>query len=230
KNKLFFFTNEEVTRRQDPTQLVVGTAETAQILSVADAEKIAATVRDRYGSVFDVGTAGSYTNWSKSVKFFNRVDWNINDRHQLAVRNNSIRSSATHMDRDQQDFRFSSMAFKQTNNQSSTVTELKSRLSNTLSAKAGIGYNHVNDHRGPLSDPTLPQEQVQGRTPVTTIYIGTDREASIFDMRQRTWEFTANLTWNTGRHKLLLGTHNELYSIRYGFVNSWNGRVDYNSI
>src|SRR5690606_16073841 len=44
KNKLFFFTNEEVTRRQDPTQLVVGTAETAQILSVADAEKIAATV------------------------------------------------------------------------------------------------------------------------------------------------------------------------------------------
>ncbi|WP_433862972.1 TonB-dependent receptor [Sphingobacterium thalpophilum] len=230
KNKLFFFTNEEVTRRQDPTQLVVGTAETAQILSVADAEKIAATVRDRYGSVFDAGTAGSYTNWSKSVKFFNRVDWNINERHQLAVRNNSIRSSATHMDRDQQDFRFSSMAFKQTNNQSSTVAELKSRLSNTLSANAVIGYTVVNDSRDPLSDPTLPQVQVQGRTPGTTIYIGTDREASIFDMRQRTWEFTANLTWNTGRHKLLLGTHNELYSIRYGFVNSWNGRVDYNSI
>lgn len=230
KNKLFFFSNEEIARRQDPTQLIVGTTETAQILSVADAEKIANTVKERYGNLFDAGTADSYTNWSKSVKFFNRVDWNINARHQLAIRNNTIRSSATHMDRDQQDFRFSSMAFKQTNNQSSTVAELKSRFSNSLSANAVIGYTVVNDRRDPLSDPTLPQVQIQGRTPGTTVYIGTDREASIFEMQQRTWEFTGNLTWNTGRHKLLFGTHNELYKIRYGFVNSWNGRVDYNSI
>ncbi|MDF2515355.1 MAG: TonB-dependent receptor [Sphingobacterium sp.] len=230
KNKLFFFSNEEIARRQDPTQLFVGTAETAQILSAADAEKISTTVKSRYGEVFDAGTAGLYTNWSKSIKFFNRVDWNINARHQLAVRNNTIRSSATHMDRDQQDFRFSSMAFKQTNNQSSTVAELKSRFSNSLSANIVVGYTVVNDRRDPLSDPTLPQVQIQGRTPGTTIYIGTDREASIFDMQQRTWEFTGNLTWNTGRHKLLFGTHNELYKIRYGFVNSWNGRVDYNSI
>lgn len=230
KNKLFFFSNEEITRRQDPTQLVVGTAETVQILSVTDAEKITNTVKERYGNLFDAGTAGIYTNWSKSVKFFNRIDWNINAKHQLAVRNNTIRSSATHMDRDQQDFRFSSMAFKQTNNQSSTVAELKSRFSNNLSANAVIGYTIVNDSRDPLSESTLPQVQIQGRTPGTTIYIGTDREASIFDMQQRTWEFTANLTWNTERHKLLFGTHNELYKIRYGFVNSWNGRVDYNSI
>ncbi|WET67020.1 carboxypeptidase regulatory-like domain-containing protein [Sphingobacterium sp.] len=230
KNKLFFFSNEEITRRQDPTQLIVGTAETAQILSGTDADKIANTVKDRYGNLFDAGTAGSYTNWNKSIKFFNRVDWNINERHQLAVRNNTIRSSATHMDRDQQDFRFSSMAFKQTNNQSSTVAELKSRFSNNLSANVVIGYTVVNDKRDALSDPTLPQVQIQGRTPGTTIYLGTDREASIFDMQQKTWEFTANVTWNIGRHKLLFGTHNELYKIRYGFVNSWNGRVDYNSI
>lgn len=227
KDKLFFFSNEEITRRQDPTQLLVGTPETAHILSEADASSIANTVQSRYGNIFDAGTAGLYTNWSKSIKFFNRVDWNINDRHQLSVRNNTIRSSATHMDRDQQDFRFSSMAFEQTNNQSSTVAELKSRFSNSLSGNAVIGFTVVNDRRDPLSDPTLPQVQIQGRTPGTTIYIGTDREASIFDMQQKTWELTANLNWNIGRHKLLFGTHNELYNIRYGFVNGWNGRVDY---
>ena len=230
KDKLFFFSNEEITRRQDPTQLQVGTAETAHILSEEDAKSIATTVGNRYGDVFDAGTAGKYTNWSKSTKFFNRIDWNINDRHQLAIRNNTIFSSATHMDRDQQDFRFSSMAFKQTNNQSSTVAELKSRFSNNLSANAVLGFTVVNDRRDPLSDPTLPQVQIQGRTPGTTIYLGTDREASIFNMQQRTWELTANLNWNLGRHKLLFGTHNELYRIRYGFVNAWNGRVDYNSI
>jgi len=230
KDKLFFFSNEEITRRQDPTQLIIGSKETLHILNEADASKISETVKSRYGNIFDAGTADAYTNWSKSTKFFNRLDWNINDRHQLAIRNNTIFSKATHMDRDQQDFRFSSMAFEQTNNQTSTVAELKSRFTNNLSGNLVVGFTQVNDKRDPLSDPTLPQVQIQGRTPGTNIYIGTDREASIFDMRQKTWEVTANLNWNINRHKLLFGTHNELYNIRYGFVNSWNGRVDYNSI
>jgi len=230
KDKLFFFSNEEITHRNDPTQLSIGQAETAHILSVADAEAISSAVKGRYGNIFDAGTADVYTNWSKSTKFFNRLDWNISDKHQLAVRNNTIFSKATHMDRDQQDFRFSSMAFQQTNNQTSTVAELKSRFSNSLSGNAVIGYTVVNDSRDPLSDPTLPQVQIQGRTPGTTIYLGTDREASIFKMQQRTLELTANINYNIGAHKLLFGTHNELYNIRYGFVNAWNGRVDFNNI
>lgn len=230
KNKLFFFSNQEITRRDDPTQLFVGTSETGHILSIADAQSIENTVKSRYGGVFDAGTAGVYTNWSKSQKFFNRLDWNISDKHQLAVRNNTIFSKATHMDRDQQDFRFSSMAFQQENNQSSTVAELKSRFSNQLSGNLVVGFTNVNDSRNPLSDPTLPQVQIMGRTPGTTIYLGTDREASIFDMKQQTWELTANLNYTKGRHKFLVGTHNELYNIKYGFVNAWNGRVDYQSI
>ncbi|MBE9586221.1 TonB-dependent receptor [Mucilaginibacter sp. JRF] len=230
KNKLFFFTNEEITRRQDPTQLYIGTAETGHILSVADANSIANTAQGRYGSIFDAGTAGVYTNSNRSAKFFNRLDWNISDKHQLAARNNTIFSKATVMDRDQQDFRFSSMAFEQTNNQTSTVAELKSLFSNALSGNLVIGYTQVNDRRDPTGDPSLPQVQIMGRTPGTTIYLGTDREASIFNMKQKTWEFTANLNYVTGRHKFLVGTHNELYHIDYGFVNAWNGRVDYLSI
>lgn len=230
RNKLFFFSNEEITNRQDPTQLLVGSKETSHIFSVADAQSIENTVKSRYGGIFDAGTAGVYTNWSKSQKFFNRLDWNINDQHQLAIRNNTIFSKATHMDRDQQDFRFSSMAFQQENNQTSTVAELKSRFSNQLSGNLVVGFTNVNDSRDPLSDPTLPQVQIMGRTPGTTIYLGTDREASIFDMKQQTWEFTANLNYTKGRHKFLVGTHNELYNIKYGFANAWNGRVDYQSI
>ncbi|MCW3466377.1 TonB-dependent receptor [Chitinophaga nivalis] len=230
KNKLFFFSNEEITSRQDPSQLAVGTSETAHILSKEEAETIAATMKSRYGNSFDAGAADVYNNWNRSQKFFNRLDWNINDKHQLAIRNNTIFSKATHLDRDQQDFRFSSMAFRQTNNQSSTVAELKSRFNNRLSGNVVVGFTVVNDKRDPLSDPSLPQVQIMGRAPGTTIYLGTDREASIFNMRQQTWEFTANVNYVSGRHRILAGTHNELYNIRYGFVNSWNGRVDYLSI
>ncbi|SFC78443.1 Carboxypeptidase regulatory-like domain-containing protein [Parapedobacter composti] len=230
KNKLFFFTNMEYTSRNDPTQLIAGTAETAHILSVADAAILSESALNRYGDIFEVGTPGLFVNRSRSTKFFGRIDWNINERHQLAIRNNTIFSKATHMDRDQQDFRFSSMAFDQTNNQVSTVAELKSRLKNNLTANFILGYTLINDYRDPQSDASLPQIQIQGRTPGTTIYLGTDREASIFDMRQRTLELTANLNWNIGSQRWTFGTHNELYGIRYGFVNGWNGRVDFLSI
>lgn len=224
KDKLFFFSNEEITQRRDPSQLKAGQQETSHILSVTDASAIS-----NAGHI-DAGTAGDFNTYSKSRKFFNRLDWNINDKHQLVVRNNTIISEATHMDRDQQDFRFSSMAFLQKNNQTATVAELKSRFNNGLSGNLLIGYTRVNDSRNPLGDPSAPQVQIAGRTPGTTIYIGTDREASIFDMKQRTLEITANLNWNIGLHTLTLGTHNELYDISYGFVNAWNGRVDYLSI
>ena len=224
KNKLFFFSNEEITHRQDPSQLIAGIAETGHILSAKDAADITAA------NFFNAGTAGLFNTYAKSTKFFNRLDWNINDKHQLAVRNNTIISEASHMDRDQQDFRFSSMAFLQKNNQSSTVAELKSRFNNSLSGNLLAGFTAVNDSRDPFGDPSLPQVQIAGRTPGTTIYVGTDREASIFNMKQRTLELTANLNWNIGKHTLTMGTHNEFYNITYGFVNAWNGRVDYLSI
>lgn len=230
KNKLFFFTNEEITRRQDPAQLMAGQPETAQILSEKDATDIRHYTIGRYGQVFDPGTAGTYNSNAYSEKYFNRLDWNISDRHRLSVRNNTIRSRSVNMDRDQMDFRFSSMAYRQVNNQTSTVAELKSTFRNGFSNSLVVGYTTIQDYRDPLSDPALPQVQIMGRTPGTTIYLGTDREAAIFNMKQRTLEITDNLTWHRGKHTLLLGTHNELYHVSYGFVNSWNGRVDYLSI
>ncbi|NLR82428.1 TonB-dependent receptor [Chitinophaga eiseniae] len=230
KDKLFFFTNEEVTGRRDPAQLLVGQAETAQILSVKDEQDIRNATGQRYGKAFDPGTGGSYNASTHSQKFFNRLDWNINAIHQLSLRNNTILSDAMIMDRDQADFRFTSMAYKQTNNQTSTVAELKSRFSQQLANSLLVGYTVVNDRRDPQSDPNLPQVQIMGRTPGTTIYLGTDREAAIFNMQQRTWEITDNLTLYKGKHTFLFGTHNEIYHINYGFVNSWNGRVDYLSI
>ncbi|WP_212003628.1 TonB-dependent receptor [Chitinophaga sp. HK235] len=230
KDKLFFFTNEEITGRRDPTQLMAGQAETAQILSVKDEQDIRNATADRYGKAFDPGTGGVFNATSQSQKFFNRLDWNINEKHQLSVRNNTILSNAVIMDRDQQDFRFTSMAYKQTNNQTSTVAELKTRFNTKLANSLIVGYTVVNDKRDPQSDPNLPQVQIMGRTPGTTIYLGTDREAAIFNLQQRTWEITDNVTLYKGKHTFLFGTHNELYHINYGFVNSWNGRVDYLSI
>ena len=230
KDKLFFFTNEEITRRTDPIQQVAGSAPEAGILSLADAQAIRDTMISRYGAKEDPGTYGQYNIYSRSNKYFNRLDWNIDGHSQLSFRNNTISSEAVNLERDQEDFRFGSIAYQQVNTQSSTVAELKSRFARRWFNDAIVGYASVHDYRNPFSDPAFPQVEIVGRTPGTTIFFGTDREGSVFNMYQKTLEITDNLSWNLGKHHLLLGTHNELYSINYGFVNSWNGRISYPSI
>ncbi|MFT4202310.1 MAG: carboxypeptidase regulatory-like domain-containing protein [Chitinophagaceae bacterium] len=225
KDKLFFFTNEEITNRQDPVILAAGSSDNT-LITEAEAQSISDYMKNNYG--VDAGSYGNYNIYSKSAKFFNRLDWHINAYHQLSIRNNYIRSSATNLERDLQNFRFGSIDYTQRSTQNSTVAELKSRFNNQISNNLVLGYSNIHDYRDPLSNPALPQIQISSNG--GTIFLGTDREASIFNMRQKTAEVTDNLTYFTGRHTFTFGTHNEFYNITYGFVNSWNGRVDYSSI
>jgi hypothetical protein len=230
KNKLFFFTNEEIARRQDPVIRGADASGSTQILSKDDADKLVAAYNSFTGANIDAKSYQNTSIFSRSNKFFNRLDWNINDKNQLTIRNNTISSTATNLERDQQNFRFSGIDYTSHNNSTSTVAELKSRFSNDASNSLVVGYSNVHDYRDPNSDPSLPQIEITGRTPGTTIFMGTDREAAIFDMHQKTLEFTDNFTLTKGKHTFTFGTHNELYNITYNFVNAWNGRVSYSSI
>jgi hypothetical protein len=228
KDKLFFFTNEEIARRQDPIISGAGSAGSAAILSLNDAQNIAAAFKGYSGL-----SAGTYDNtsiYSNSSKFFNRLDWNINDKNQLTIRNNTIISTATNLERDGANFRFGSIDYTSHNNSTSFVGELKSKLGSNLNNSLLLGYSNVHDYRDPNSDPSLPQIEITGRTPGTTIFLGTDREAAIFDMRQKTMEFTDNVILTSGKNTFTFGTHNELYNITYNFVNAWNGRIAFSSI
>ncbi len=229
KDKLFFFTSEEIARRQDPIISGAGSAGSANILSLQDAQDITKAFKVYTGGI-DPGTYDNTTIFSNSIKFFNRLDWNINEHNQLTVRNNTITSTATNLERDNANFRFSGIDFTSHNNSTSFVAELKSRLSSNVSNSLLLGYSNVHDYRDPNSNPALPQIEIAGRTPGTTIFLGTDREAAIFDMHQKTSEFTDNVTLTSGKNTFTFGTHNEFYDITYNFVNAWNGRVGYSSI
>ncbi|MGY3055467.1 hypothetical protein ACVWYG_003683 [Pedobacter sp. UYEF25] len=225
KDKLFFFTNEEITRRQDPVILAAGSPD-MKLLSEAEAQQISDRMKTAYG--LDAGSFNNYNIYSQSNKFFNRLDWNISPSTQLTVRNNTIFSKATNLERDQSNFRFGGIDYKQNNNQTSTVADLKTRFENSATNNLIIGYSTVHDFRDPLSNPAVPQIEISANG--GTLFLGTDREGSIFNMKQNTFEFTDNYTYSKGNNTFTFGTHNEFYNIDYGFVNSWNGRVAYSSI
>ncbi|MET3129411.1 hypothetical protein ABID42_004535 [Arcicella rosea] len=234
KNKLFFFTNEEITRRNEP--IFYGAGDANSLIDAATASKITNYLVTNYG--FNPGETNSYSIYSRSNKFFNRLDWNISDKHQLSIRNNYVTSEATNLERDAANFRFGSMDFRQVNKQNSTVAELKSRFgSGNISNSLVLGYSDIQDYRDPLSSSVAGNDANSVSFPQTeiaynggTIILGNDREATVFNMKQKTFEITDNVTFFKGKHTFLVGTHNEIYNINYGFVNSWNGRIAYKSL
>ncbi|MBS1558157.1 MAG: carboxypeptidase regulatory-like domain-containing protein [Bacteroidetes bacterium] len=251
KDKLFWFTNEEITNNSVPqfypanapgyfmnqtlTQLnggnVPATLAMYANMPLADAitQKLS-TLSTQYGTLtsYNPGAIADYSIYAKSTKFFNRVDWIINKHHSLVVRNNSIISEASNLDRSSTEFQFGNYDFIQKNTNISTVAELKSRFSNNVSNSLIVGYTDIADRRDPTGT-IFPQLQINGISGGRAL-LGTNREAGIFNMRQRTFEFTNNLKYFTGNHTFTMGTHNEFYKIDYVFINSWNGRFDYSSL
>lgn len=231
KDKLFFFTNSEYARRVDPIFYNAGDVDAnGNVVSLIDkttADNISNFVKTKYG--YDIGTSDGYNNFSQSRKFFNKIDWKINAKHSMSLRNNTVLSEASNLERDASNFRFSSLDYIQKNVSTSTVLELKSHFDNRFSNSFIAGYSSIKDYREPTSSNNMfPQVEIANNG--GTILLGNDREATVFNMKQNTIELTDNLTYKTGNHTLLFGTHNELYDIDYGFVNALNGRVSYSSL
>lgn len=250
KDKLFFFTNEEITRNVTPQ--FFGAGSNNYFMTSAIAKQISdslnsatflpssvnypATATNPAGSVainpngkFNVGGYDAFSIYSNSNKFFNRLDWNINSKNQLTIRNNTVSSEATNLERSSVEFQFGSYDFLQKNFNTSTVAELKTRFSNTASNSLILGYTYITDTRNPIGN-IFPNVQINNVNGGGRVLLGTNREAAIFDMGQKTFEFTDNFKFFVGKHNITLGTHNEFYNIKYGFINSWNGRIEYNSL
>jgi len=231
KNKLFFFTNEEVTNNSVPVLFTAGSPNYFMTSAIADQilQKLKSMPVTTYNPTggFDAGATGNYNIYSKSVKFFNRIDWIINSNHSLAIRNNTITSSASNLERSTTEFQFGSYDFIQHNTTTSTVAELKSRFGNNLSNSLIIGYTDIEDVRDPTT--IFPQIQINGINGGHAL-LGTYMVGGIYNTRQRTLEFTDNVKVFKGSHTYTLGTHNEFYKINFGVINTWNGRYDYSSL
>ena len=227
RNKLYFFSREEFTGRKDPTQYLIGREETEHILSETDARAIISAMGERYGDLFDPGTAGDYSVKSESQKLTNSLEWSLSPASRLRLENRMAFSKTGNLERNRQDFRFSSMAFTQKTKEIETTLGLSSRWGNGFSGDMTAGYTWFTDKRDPRSDPSLAQVQIVGRAPGTMIYLGSDREATIYDTEQKSWTLNGNLKWNTGVHQLLVGTRDERTSVDFAYINGWNGRIDY---
>lgn len=222
RNKLFFIANFEQTRRQEPTFYNAGDPGAA--ISVADATSIYNNLKTKYN--YDAGSyLGAYKIFTNSDKVFARMDYNINPANTLTVRGIYTNGYGNNLERTSTNFQFGSTDFTQYTKNINITAELKSKISSSVSNQFNLSYIKVHEYRdfpGTLS----PLMDIGGGA----VWVGTWREASIYNMKQQTFEISDNVTVVKGINKFTFGTHNEFYDLTYGFINSWNGRWEYSNL
>ena len=225
KNKLFFFVNGELQRDETPVSnnfsSYQGAVTTGQLNSL----------RDRFiGFGYDPGSFDQQVSDDlTSNRFLMKLDWNINDNHQLMVRH-SINNIEV-LDRNgsgNTEINFSNNGEFTTNETSSTALELKSRFGNDFSNSFLISYTDVVEDRDPINDGRLPGVEIEDGD--NSILIGPDPFSTGNLLEQRTITITNNFNWYKGKHLFTIGTHNEFYRFRNLFLGQNFGDYTYSNI
>jgi outer membrane receptor protein involved in Fe transport len=225
KNKLFFFVNADFTRRAQPIAYNAG--EEGAVLSVTDAQAITNYLVNSYG--YNPGVFGPITAATESNKLFGRLDWNITSNHQLTLRHNYVKAFDDNISRSNTSFRFGNNAYQFNNTTNSTVAELRSQFSNTLSNKLIVGYSRIRDNRATAGAP-FPQIQIFGFPGGGSVELGSQRSSTANELDQDIFEFTDNFKIYSGNHTFTVGTHNEFFTFRNLFINNLYGRWDFSSL
>ena len=224
KNKLFYFAAAEITRKTEPVGFAPGSAGAAIPLSIAKA--IADTLLKRYN--YNSGSYDKIDLQSQSNKIFLKLDWNISHVHKISIRHNYVKAFADYGERSANVLNFGSQGFKHYSTTNSTVMEVRSNFAKNLSNNLILGYTQTDDHRE-TNGLFFPHIEITYNT-ANTIYAGTYREAAVYGLTLKTFEFTNNLTYNRGKHNFTLGVHNELYRVNYRFLTAFNGRWAYRTV
>ncbi|MEM6397029.1 MAG: TonB-dependent receptor [Bacteroidota bacterium] len=224
KDKLFFFVNAEIQDDETPNPFEFGQYEGNA--SEADLNNLRNTLINDFG--YDPGNFGNVTDNLEGLKFFGKLDYNINANHRLTLRHNYTRAEQfSRFASNDQRINFSNNGIFFPSITNSSAIELNSRFGNNASNNLIIGYTTVRDDRDPLGGdfPNVRINDGEG-----DIVFGSEAFSTANQVDQDILSITNNLKLYKGKHTFTLGTHNEFYSIYNVFIRQAFGAYRYSSI
>ena len=223
KNKLFFFVNGEMIKK--PTVVnrwrgsEDGVADPDNYISRTsnkDLEAVSKYMASKYG--YDTGSWTSFPADEDNYKLLARVDWNITDRHHLAVRYNYTKNTiwngpnATSMDggtrmsgarMSQFSMAFANTMYSMENKVHSWSIDLNSRLTDNLSNQFLATISKLDDVRGTNSAP-FPHIDI---TKEDDNYMALGYELFTWNnaVHNTIWNIKDDVTYYAGAHKIMAG-------------------------
>jgi len=228
KNKLFFFANGEIERRDDlvsgfranngtePVGNGVSRVLRSDLIAVSDALRAIG---------YDTGGFENLTHRTNNEKYIVKLDWNVNKNNSLTAtynQLNAIRDKPAHPTAffnrgpNQNTLQFENSSYTINNNIQSFLIELKSRFGNKFSNNLQAGYTHFDDFRKPFSTPAPSITILKNGSP----YIIAGHEPFSIHNRldQKVYQFTDNFKIYAGDNTITLGFAYE----KFMFDNSFN--------
>ena len=255
KNKLFFFVNFE--QSQSPTEVnrwrasKDGKANADQYISrVTEADMIA--VKDHlmknYG--YDTGSFTDYPAQATNTKILARIDWNITEKHHLAVRYNytldqgwvPTNRSSGNADRkasadrlSQYGMAFANSIYADNNLVHSFTFDLNSRFTNNLSNQLLVTFSKLDNVRGSTSDkfPFIDilheGDYAQGKI---MPYISAGYELFTWNngVHNNVFNVKDDVTYVTGNHKITAGISYEYQMVDNSYMRNGTGYYRYASL
>lgn len=230
-NKLFFFINGELERRDDPGtnfaadedgNVVFGESR----VSVNVMNQIRDRMMDVYG--YDTGPFQGYINETNSDKFLGKLDWNANENNSVSLRvsyldaardlpPNPVVLSFANSGRgpNSSSLPFQNSGYRINNELLSSALEWNSR-SNSWANRFFASYNRFRDFREANSTPFPTVEIGEGGVTYTTLGHEPFSINNVLD--QDVLQITNNASFYSGNHVVTIGTNFEYFS----FFNSFN--------
>jgi hypothetical protein len=231
KDKLFFFVNGEINRRDDPgTNFVANEGGSVDFgesrVDATTMDAISQRLMDVYG--YDTGPYQGFVHETDSDKLLFKLDWNISGSDNFVFRYNFLDASrdlpphpfvlsafGSGRGPNQTSLPFQNSGYTINNNLNSWALELNSR-SEGWANRAFVSYNRFRDHRDPLSAPFPTVEIAEGGVTYTTA--GHEPFSISNILHSDVFQFTDNFTFFSDEHSITVGTNFETFR----FFNSFN--------
>lgn len=231
KNKLFFFINGELERRDDPGSNFV--ADRDGVVDFGES-RVRNTEMDRIRQImisryqYDPGLYEGYIHETDNNKLLAKLDWNVNSNHAVTFRYNmldAVRDLPPHpfvlsfnntgRGPNEASLPFQNSGYAINNDLHSFALEVNSR-SSKLANRFFASYNRFRDNRDPFSE-DFPTIEI-GEDGVTYTTVGHEPFSIHNILDQDVLQFTNNLSIFSGKHVFTVGANFEYFS----FFNSFN--------
>ncbi len=228
KDKLFFFANFEIERREDLGSNFVAArpglgGENVSRVEAADLEAVSNALNTRFG--YDTGPYEGFLFDRDNEKGIVKLDWNVSDKHTLTATYNflnALKQQPAHPSAigrrgpDATTLQFRNSGYQINNKIQSGILELRSLFSNSVSNKLQIGLTSFRDSRDAFSDP-FPVININ-RDGIRYIVAGHEPFSINNVLDQDVFQISNNVNIYSGDHTITVGGSLEKFS----FNNSFN--------